>query len=635
MILIKYNNDVEFIKANASSKAKLVIDRIGGVLSLVQMYQNKEQFSQLNGVGPKLTLELRKICENLIKNNIPVSKVSEQSTKKQKLQILNMEYDHFKELLSVRARHLLNNIESLYDAAVPGRMKMAIIYDYVYRKIDLNKFQNLGDKTAKEINDFFKKVMNAYLNGHTIGTDKVSEGISKVNMAPQGRIKMYPALGELEISNIRTKNGKYNLLLGMVYYFKGIKKSSKTYTEVLKNYYFFDRLQNQTQIGISVNVTKERVRQIIVESGTKYFDYGFNFLFNKFKDDLIFEHGFVTENVAIIPLDKIYRSKITGYESVNSRFIRPISELYFSIQGYISVDKIIVEDPSKYKFFDTRNCLLFCKFDNTDEVAFSKFLKQLNMKFAEHFNSRIEFEIEDVISEACQELHLKSKHVAISLIKGLRAIVKDISNTSIERKHEKYKLQKRILDLLSEFMLDIGEGVTTEEMLKFLKKHKILYTKNQLIYLFNQHKDKISYTGLSGWMLNEQFNKKYKSPTIRQFVESYLKNHIEPVHISELLMAIGKFKRINENTLKVNLLSWKDSEIVGLNCDFFGIANRKYSLKWYKLPYVRRSIYLQVLNTKMSKKQLNITVENIEKQSGIPKVHLIYLYRKNHGMLDW
>lgn len=69
--------------------------------------------------------------------------------------------------------------------------------------------------------------MNAYLNGHTIGTDKVSEGISKVNMAPQGRIKMYPALGELEISNIRTKNGKYNLLLGMVYYFKGIKRVAK------------------------------------------------------------------------------------------------------------------------------------------------------------------------------------------------------------------------------------------------------------------------------------------------------------------------------------------------------------------------------------------------------------------------
>ncbi|MBK6642702.1 MAG: hypothetical protein IPG39_16520 [Bacteroidetes bacterium] len=430
------------------------------------------------------------------------------------------------------------------------------------------------------------------------------------------------------------KNGKINLLLAMAMYLRGIKRNKKVFSNVMREYYFSARLKNHSQIADKINSTKERVRQIIVGVGDSVAARGMDFLFNTYKDKLVFEHANITANVAVVDLSKVYRSKVSGHEIMNSRFIKLISEHYFTNLGYISIDKIVSTDPGKYSFFDTSKYLVYCKVDGIDEKKFSNWLEQLNKSLDRNFNSETEVLVADVIRAACQKRMVLDNQQTNKIVDALVTNVKDVSDTAIKRRHEKFKLQRITIDLIRQYILDEGAGVTTEMIIEYLEQHDIIYTKNQLTHLFRLHADKIAYTGLSGWVLKEQFKREFKAPSIRHYVENFLRSRNEPVHFSELLSAVNKFKKISENSLRSNMVDWRGTNFVRYNCSFWGISNKKYSSKWNRLPRVKGTKDIILLANKFSKSQLEKFANKIERETGIPKVHIVYLYNKKHGIVD-
>ncbi len=539
-------------------------------------------------------------------------------------------YAIYKTQLSTRTHNVLQTIEASYNGMKSTKDLEQFLIDVKESKIDFLKLQNAGKKTVSELSLLYDNLLQQY----STCSDKKLSVINKLNAPYLEIVNFYPGFGEKEFNEITMKNGKINLLLAMAMYFKGIKINKRVFSNAIKEYYFSVRLRNKTEIAEKIHSTKERVRQIIVAAEDSLVSKGIDFLFNKYKDKLFFEHATITANIAVVNLGEVYRTKVSGYEIMNSRFIKLISEHYFTNLGYISIDKIVNTDPGKYSFFDTSKHLVYCKVDGIDEKQFSNWLEQLNKSVDRHFNSETEFLVADVIREACQKKMVLNNQQTTKLVEALVMNVKDVSDTAIKRRHEKFKLQRITIDLIRQYILDEGAGVTTEMIILYLEQHDIIYTKNQLTHLFRLHADEIAYTGLSGWVLKEQIKREFKSPSIRHFVESFIRSRNEPVHFSELLSAVNKFKKISENSLRSNMVDWRGTNFVRYNCSFWGVSNKKYSSKWNRLPRVKGTKDINLLANKFSKSQLEKFVRKIERETGIPKVHIVYLYNKKHGIVD-
>jgi hypothetical protein len=539
-------------------------------------------------------------------------------------------YAIYKTQLSTRTHNVLQTIEPSYSGMKSTKDLEQFLIDVRGGRIDFLKIQNSGKKTAEELNLLVDNLIQSYIKC----SDKKISVINKLNSPHLELIKFYPGFGEKEFNEITMKNGKINLLLAMAMYFKGIKINKRVFSNAIKEYYFSVRLRNKTEIAERIHSTKERVRQIIVAAEDSLVSRGIDFLFNKYKDKLFYDHATITANIAVVNLSEDYRSKVPGYEIMNSRFIKLISEHYFTNLGYISIDKIVSTDPGKYSFFDTSKYLVYCKVDGIDGKLFSNWLEQLNKSLDRHFNSEIEFLVPDVIREACQKIMKLNTQQTNKIVDALVMNVKDVSDTAISRRHEKFKLQRIAIDLIRQYILDEGAGVTTEMIIVYLEQHDIIYTKNQLTHLFRLHADKIAYTGLSGWVLKEQLKREFKSPSIRNFVENILISRNEPVHFSELLCEVNKFKKVSENSLRSNMVDRRGTNFVRFNCSFWGISNKKYSSKWNRLPRVKGTKDIILLANKFSKSQLEKFARKIERETGIPKVHIVYLYNKKHGIVD-
>lgn len=542
---------------------------------------------------------------------------------------LKWTYSIYKTQVSTRTKNVLTTIEALYKGMKSTKDLEQFLIDVKGGKFDFLKIQNSGKKTANELN----LMVNNLIQSYNICSDKKVSVIKRLNSPHLDLVKFYPGFGEKEFNEIRMQNGKINLLLAMAMYLRGIKRSKKVYSDVVKEHFFSERLRNKSEIAERVNSTKERVRQVIVQVEDSIVGRGIDFLLTKYKDELVFEHANITANISVVNLSEVYSSKVPGYEIMNSRFIKLISEYYFTKLGYISIDKIVSTDPGKYSFLDTSKYLIYCKVDRIYERQLSNWLEQLNISIDRHFNSGTAFLVADVIREACQKRMDLSKLQTTKLVEALVLNVKDITDTAIERRHEKFKLHKVTLDLIRQYIFDEGAGVTIEMIISYLRQYDIIYEKNQLIYIFKLHKDKIVYTGLSGWVLKEQVERKYKSLSLRHFVENILRSSNEPVHFSELLSAINKIKEVSENSLRANMGHWKNTEFVRFNCSFWGISNRKYAPKWSRLPRVKATKDLKFLENKISKSRLDEFATNIEKTKGIPKIHIVYLYQKKHGLI--
>ncbi|MBL7914649.1 MAG: hypothetical protein JNL49_06345 [Bacteroidia bacterium] len=539
-------------------------------------------------------------------------------------------YAIYKTQLSTRTHNVLQTIEASYNGMKSTKDLEQFLIDVKEGKIDFLKLQNAGNKTVNELNLLYDNLLQTY----NTCSDKKLSVINKLNAPYLEIVKFYPGFGEKEFNEIRLKNGKINLLLAMSMYLKGIKSNKRVFSNAIKEYYFSARLKNKTEIADKIHTTKERVRQIVVEAEDSLVKRGIDFLFSKYKDKLFYDHATTTANIAVVNLGEVYRTKVPGYEIMNSRFIKLISEHYFTNLGYISIDKIVSTDPYKYSFFDTSKHLVYFKVDKINAIQFSTWLEKLNTSLARHFNSETEFLVADVIREACQRRIALSVQQTNKFVDALGMNVKDLTDTAIKRRHEKFKLQRITIDLIRQYILDEGVGVTTEMIIVYLEQHGIIYTKNQLIHLFRLHPDKIAYTGLSGWVLKEQIKREFKSTSIKKFVENILINRNEPVHISELLSAVNKFKKISENSLRANMYNWRGTKFVHYNCSFWGIANTKYSSKWNRLPSVKGTKDILLLANKFSKSQLEKFAKKIERETGIPKVHIVYLYNKKHGIVD-
>ncbi|MBL0341196.1 MAG: hypothetical protein IPP71_09835 [Bacteroidetes bacterium] len=147
---------------HASVRAKHTIEQIGGVAILITEFNRVGSFDHIPE-GPETNKELQKLTKRIINLNIPVIEIPYQEPPKHKS--LSQIYDYLFQYLSIRAQHILSNIETLYIGPDSSRNIKLLINDYIYHKIDLRKFRNLGAKTEEEIKIFVKNVMNVHLNG--------------------------------------------------------------------------------------------------------------------------------------------------------------------------------------------------------------------------------------------------------------------------------------------------------------------------------------------------------------------------------------------------------------------------------------------------------------------------------------
>jgi hypothetical protein len=619
---MKYNNDVEFLNARASTNARLVIQNIGGTRPLLQLFKGNENFTQIKGVSGKLSLELKRLCNQLVKNNIPVSKISETTSDSANARIFALEYDHFKSMLSIRAQHHLDQIEGQYDQISIARRKRDITYKFIYGKIDLRKFRSLGESTAKEINSFFKKVIYAYLNGYSINSPryKISKAI-KPAMA-----NSFLKTQEFESKSILNSKGNYDFVNGMALYIRGAKKKA-SYTKFVNEFYFKYDEKDIDKYAQSLKQTISSVRMRLSNINKEIIPEGIDFLFSKFGEKLIFNYGKDVNGLVKINLDELKRNKKLSYTDLRSVFFTSVVNAYYAKHGYVSLSSIINSNSSKFHFFDVNSKLIYCKIDNCNEIGLTKAITVFHTKIKNCLNKGLEIDIEKLTGEIIKEVKLKLTPTStLQFVRAFKCIVKKADQMVHTERHDKSVQKQKIIQYAVKFITRRNKGVTLDEIISYLKKKEIETYGVYLNYLFTKFSNVISHTYLNGWVLTEWLNTRYKSKSFKDFIFEQLEASKDPIHILEMHRKLSRRSPITLKRLNSDLHYVRKFGVVMLNCGFIALKDKKYAAKWGKLPAVKSGILHNYFKKIKTKTEFNKIAAQIEKTKRVPKIHSLYYY---------
>ncbi|MBK6824690.1 MAG: hypothetical protein IPG87_17525 [Saprospiraceae bacterium] len=130
------------------------------------------------------------------------------------------------------------------------------------------------------------------------------------------------------------------------------------------------------------------------------------------------------------------------------------------------------------------------------------------------------------------------------------------------------------------------------------------------------------------WHLNNNIPDKNIRGSLRDITYNLLLSSRDPLHISEIINCISKYRSISEASLIGNLKMANNNVLQLFNCYFIGLKSKKYDNKWYNIP--------KFLGSHLSEYELNIAkieypqniAEYFSYKYGYPIVHVNYLLSK-------
>lgn len=583
-------------------------NKINSVKDLKEYYLIHKAFHKLPKCGRKSNLELIEICnkyqdEHIENRDTGIKK--EKSLKKIITELTRLQREVINSFILVNTNSLSVRSRNAISRHLQKNFKIKNFAEKVFfNSTDIKYWKNVGAKSIPEIElylniikDFVKEVSESKEEKYLISLKnnfliQRTFSISKIPNNVLESESIFLLTDFLLNSNTLFDNTQIAI----------VKKAFKIY-------------QNQKELTLDdiadeVKLTRERVRQIRVMCLDELFEK-LSFIQN-FNDDLFQKYNIDTNSEQIeINQDLIDVINITNLTFFSREFITFILYVYlsnrFSLIGF-------VEDVIQPKYFKARNRhnwnnFFLIKKEIVKEIDFNALANDIDNRINDKIVESYSFNFKSYLSRFLINDNIDILNSGFSIAENILNEEFEMSLDLNENIIFKRNTHKQVPEYIIEALENLNKPSKLSEIYEWICNHYPEATKseealrgscqrsNEIIYF-----GRSSTFGLKKW---ENTRNDIKGGTIKDIVTELLENSNNPIHITEILEEVHKFRaKTNERNIITNLKLDPNKSFIIFNQKFIGLSDKinDYDLiKYEKLP-----IQLgKIIKGKLKKNTLN------------------------------
>lgn len=539
---------------------------------ILDYYHKNGTFMKLRNCGSKVDRQLTNLCKKYDSEK-PESYLEKISSLTQfQKDLLNSHFKHLTSKLSARSLNGLIQIDS--------KLTPSIIFEKIFAdNFDYNDIKNLGFKSITELKILKLELIECILLLKNSTNKDFSRGYLKIIF--KSTFKNSQHNFEEFFQEIIDENGKIKLFSSLDYLIKHGEVFSDQH-KVVFMYSFtksYTNEYNYNEIARVLNITKERVRQINSSFKNQIQNY-LIFISNIAKSDIV-DYD-INQSNQIICIDEAFLNNINFNESVNFNidFYLIIFKLLFNnTHLLLGSDNIFCENINNFDTYNFKNIYLIKKelYELFDFDRFASDIQiKLSSKILDSYSLDFKLYLYDYYASSPDRYNEEIHNICeIILLKEFQLIVNNNGYINFER-----TTKKQVREYCYEILDNISSPMKVKDILINIKSKypDFASTIESIRSSLNREKDLFMYFGRTGtYGLKKWENENIKGGTIRDIVEEYLLEKKSPLHITEIVKHVIRFRPdTNKTSILTNLKSDKSKKFKFYKNEVVGLVNMQY-----------------------------------------------------------
>lgn len=616
-ISLKKLADIEEMTVRAFNT--LDFNRLDTLEKILIHYNENGDFKKLRNCGRKTNDKLTEICLKY-KNFLVVNKPEEP---KNELEIIinNLNFRQktiLNSFIKISANNLsvrsFNALEKLLNKTFTVKNLYANIFKD--KNFDFKNIRNVGGKSIKELNQFINdtfeyiKLVSLFENKDDLETEYYNSLLTRY----------FPSIDLHKLTNIFNNNNEIKIFSLINQLLENLQIFKERELIIFKNAfnYFVDfQFKQLSEIASLNSITGERTRQL----RNKIFDeldVHLKFI-TSFEIDFNANYNVNTEADLITIKDEIVE-KINKEENnrFNKLFISKIISIFHNqTHKLIGREKDLVFSTNRRFINDWKTTYLINK-NLTKNFDFEKFADNIFIRLNDRITNSYSFHFQSYLLKFLKAKDYaqidKITTICEQLIFEEFSLVLDIDENIIF--HRNTPMQNR--EVVKEILEDAQEPLNIKEIYKRLVDKYPNYetTTNSIGGAMRQSSDFIffgrtSTYGLKVW--EEKFSD-IKGGTIRDIVEEFLNEHIEPKHIDEITEYVCQYRDTNAKNIYYNIRMEENNRFLFFESSYVGLKSKSYNQSKTKAEEI-----LSKTNRKTWEENFNLLQKFVEENNEFPK----------------
>lgn len=530
-------------------------------------------------------------------------------------------YRNYKKNCSIRTLNILESLEKMDSFGESHEFSFEFMKKYFLEDFNYYNLRKSGVKTVHELEQI-KLAILSIINHEAIPEDENTKSIKTIcrtlglNFTP-----------ECFSSNFLEDPGGFSIEIQLMVLLNN--KPDTLYGKFIREFYFTKSENTYFSLAKQLGCSAERLRQMNVKTERSALQKYRPLIEAKIQTEAL-EKPIIIEIEDIVSTGKHTIRIDNRIYSPNEKILKILYQAMY-YDTHIEIDRLLLELKYKTKSFDFQDNLILLNRKSVTEYNIGDFIKWID---AEIYNFEVvEFEYD--INVLVNRYFIESNIIIPSNLSGKFAFTlsKYIKKEWPERRmHLKRESKKQKIDQICEICSNLisreSNPLKTQDILMELETQEIEIGKQDLLNILNSKGNMFVRLGNGLWQLKDKIDNSLLKGSLRQMVSNLIIQNGEPMHVSEILMEIGKYRPINEHSLLTNLRADESAEFVYFNCSFIGLKGHTYSNEWSKIPRFNA----QHLNNKILEVAKLYDSENIghyyQMKYGYPTIHIKYLLER-------
>ena len=487
---------------------------------------------------------------------------------------LNRHIEYLISNLKIRAR---NGITQFFGGTFTAKEIIDTIYSYTF---DFQDIKNIGSKTVSELNDFKTDISSFIETLRFIEDDHLSREYAKLIV--KTTFSNLPINFNEQFESVFDNTGKIKLFKLIHFLIENGHILKQKEKQLFYFLYTSTCTKSLEQIGIELNLGKERIRQLRIIFEDEVQDY-FRFILSFNSQDLVAYNISADTHFKII--DKDFIQKINGSEDVNFNvlFYSIIFGLFLENSHSVLGDDENISGKGNYSnTIRYKNCYLIEK-SLFNSFSFETFTNDVNANLSNRITQTYALHFEGYLLQFIApdgKQHLPSvKETCESILYNEFDLVVNNDGYIVFERNVRKTLPEYTLEILEE----LGKMTKVEDIVKAInKKYPELDTNEQSIRAtLQREKDLYIYIGrtstygLKKWELE---NRTLKGGTIRDIAEEYLEKHDKPQHTYDIVNYVKQYRNTSGTSIFRNIQAEDKNRFVFFEGGYIGLKSKNYAL---------------------------------------------------------
>jgi len=555
---------------------------LNSIEKLMQYYLTRGSFDKLRNCGRKSSEELIVVCkkyqtiisESTEKNAIHGKSLEEiiSSLTRTQREVINSFIVINSDNLSVRSR---NGIDKFLD----GNFKVKNFAEKLLlsKNLKIKEIDNIGAKCIPELDVYISIVKDFILEVSQLNDEK-----QLITLKNEYLIQKTFSISKIPPKILESENifQLTNFLLDNNAFF------NESYTAIIKKsfkIYQNEKELTRDEVALEMNLTKERVRQIIKNVLDTFYE---KLLFLKnFNDNLFQNYGLDISTKHIEITDEIVISVNNVNDTDFSKeFISFLLSVYlnndFSLLG--NIEDVLLSRFSNSRNRHNWNNIYLIRTNIIDNLDFTLFVNNIGERISERIEQTYSFNFKSYLSRFTKKIEIETIDsifpVAEKIISDEFGLYLDLDDNIVFKRNT----IKQAYQYAYEALENLGRPAKVKEITeKIIELYPNYETDERKVSTSMKRKNgfvPISRTSVFGLKKWENEIDDFKGGTIRSITIEFLEQFNEPRHISSITKYVLKYRpKSNDKSIYYNLRIDESKTFIFFKNSHIGINTKTYT----------------------------------------------------------